>query len=152
MQRHVTTINAHTSAVSCLAFSHSGDRLATSSQKVLHNGTTPTTFSFFCGTHVATHTCVYQYRSMQIDALQGTVFRVFSCPDGQKLFEFRRGLKTYANISSLSFNARFLSHDFTSYFFFRTCDISSHNPTICTLSDLNRPLCMHPSPVLIFTV
>lgn len=65
--RHVTTINAHTSAVSCLAFSHSGDRLATSSQK-------------------------------------GTVFRVFSCPDGQKLFEFRRGLKTYANISSLSFN------------------------------------------------
>jgi len=36
--RHVTTINAHTSAVSCLAFSHSGDRLATSSQKVLHNG------------------------------------------------------------------------------------------------------------------
>lgn len=65
--RHVTTINAHTSAVSCLAFSHAGDRLATSSQK-------------------------------------GTVFRVFSTPDGQKLFEFRRGLKTYANISSLSFN------------------------------------------------
>lgn len=65
--RHVNSIPAHTSAVSCLAFSHAGDRLATSSQK-------------------------------------GTVIRVFSCPDGVRLFEFRRGIKTYASISSLSFN------------------------------------------------
>lgn len=65
--RHVTTMSAHTGLISCLAFSHAGDRLATASQK-------------------------------------GTVFRVFSCPDGQKLFELRRGWKTYANISSLSFN------------------------------------------------
>jgi len=35
--------------------------------------------------------------------IQGTVIRVFSVPDGQKLFEFRRGVKRYVNI------ARFLS-------------------------------------------
>jgi len=31
-------------------------------------------------------------------AFQGTVIRVFSVPDGQKLFEFRRGVKRYAPI------------------------------------------------------
>ncbi|XP_059901920.1 WD repeat domain phosphoinositide-interacting protein 1 isoform X2 [Gadus macrocephalus] len=34
----------------------------------------------------------------------GTVIRVFSIPDGQRLFEFRRGMKRYVNISSLSFS------------------------------------------------
>ncbi|XP_075888600.1 WD repeat domain phosphoinositide-interacting protein 1 [Nelusetta ayraudi] len=37
---------------------------------------------------------------------RGTVIRVFSIPDGSRLFEFRRGMKRYVNISSLSF-----SHD-----------------------------------------
>ncbi|XP_030237620.1 WD repeat domain phosphoinositide-interacting protein 1 isoform X1 [Gadus morhua] len=35
---------------------------------------------------------------------RGTVIRVFSIPDGQRLFEFRRGMKRYVNISSLSFS------------------------------------------------
>ncbi|XP_028331279.1 WD repeat domain phosphoinositide-interacting protein 1 [Gouania willdenowi] len=36
---------------------------------------------------------------------KGTVIRVFSIPEGQKLFEFRRGMKRYVSISSLSFSA-----------------------------------------------
>uniref|UniRef100_A0A8C4F575 WD repeat domain, phosphoinositide interacting 1 n=1 Tax=Dicentrarchus labrax TaxID=13489 RepID=A0A8C4F575_DICLA len=35
---------------------------------------------------------------------RGTVIRVFSIPEGQRLFEFRRGMKRYVNISSLSFS------------------------------------------------
>lgn len=35
---------------------------------------------------------------------KGTVIRVFSIPDGQKLFEFRRGVKRCASISSLAFS------------------------------------------------
>uniref|UniRef100_A0A803W9W7 WD repeat domain, phosphoinositide interacting 1 n=1 Tax=Ficedula albicollis TaxID=59894 RepID=A0A803W9W7_FICAL len=34
----------------------------------------------------------------------GTVIRVFSIPGGQKLYEFRRGMKRYVNISSLVFS------------------------------------------------
>ncbi|KAM3598186.1 uncharacterized protein V6R79_014688 [Siganus canaliculatus] len=37
---------------------------------------------------------------------RGTVIRVFSIPEGVRLFEFRRGMKRYVSISSLSF-----SHD-----------------------------------------
>ncbi|XP_014661792.1 PREDICTED: WD repeat domain phosphoinositide-interacting protein 2-like isoform X2 [Priapulus caudatus] len=36
---------------------------------------------------------------------KGTVIRVFSVPDGQKLFEFRRGVKRCAAISSLAFSS-----------------------------------------------
>uniref|UniRef100_A0A8C2ZNK6 WD repeat domain, phosphoinositide interacting 1 n=1 Tax=Cyclopterus lumpus TaxID=8103 RepID=A0A8C2ZNK6_CYCLU len=36
---------------------------------------------------------------------KGTVIRVFSVPEGQRLFEFRRGMKRYVSISSLSFSA-----------------------------------------------
>lgn len=36
---------------------------------------------------------------------KGTVIRVFSVPEGVKLFEFRRGMKRYVSISSLSFSA-----------------------------------------------
>ncbi|XP_015255267.1 PREDICTED: WD repeat domain phosphoinositide-interacting protein 1 [Cyprinodon variegatus] len=36
---------------------------------------------------------------------KGTVIRVFSVPEGQKLFEFRRGMKRYVSISSLAFSA-----------------------------------------------
>ncbi|XP_014826269.1 PREDICTED: WD repeat domain phosphoinositide-interacting protein 1-like isoform X1 [Poecilia mexicana] len=41
---------------------------------------------------------------------KGTVIRVFSVPEGERLFEFRRGMKRYVNISSLSFSldAQFL--------------------------------------------
>uniref|UniRef100_A0A665W8T4 WD repeat domain, phosphoinositide interacting 1 n=1 Tax=Echeneis naucrates TaxID=173247 RepID=A0A665W8T4_ECHNA len=36
---------------------------------------------------------------------KGTVIRVFSIPEGQRVFEFRRGMKRYVSISSLSFSA-----------------------------------------------
>ncbi|XP_056286108.1 WD repeat domain phosphoinositide-interacting protein 1-like isoform X1 [Pseudoliparis swirei] len=36
---------------------------------------------------------------------RGTVIRVFSIPEGTRLFEFRRGMKRYVSISSLSFSA-----------------------------------------------
>ncbi|XP_054615091.1 WD repeat domain phosphoinositide-interacting protein 1-like isoform X2 [Dunckerocampus dactyliophorus] len=35
---------------------------------------------------------------------RGTVIRVFSLPEGLRLFEFRRGMKRYVNINSLSFS------------------------------------------------
>ncbi|XP_061567555.1 WD repeat domain phosphoinositide-interacting protein 1 isoform X2 [Cololabis saira] len=35
---------------------------------------------------------------------RGTVIRVFSVPEGLRLFEFRRGMKRYVSISSLSFS------------------------------------------------
>uniref|UniRef100_UPI0037E913D8 WD repeat domain phosphoinositide-interacting protein 1 isoform X2 n=1 Tax=Semicossyphus pulcher TaxID=241346 RepID=UPI0037E913D8 len=35
---------------------------------------------------------------------RGTVIRVFSIPEGLRLFEFRRGMKRYVNIRSLSFS------------------------------------------------
>ncbi|KAF7652419.1 hypothetical protein LDENG_00097120 [Lucifuga dentata] len=35
---------------------------------------------------------------------RGTVIRVFSIPEGLRLFEFRRGMKRYVTISSLSFS------------------------------------------------
>ncbi|CAB1338351.1 unnamed protein product [Coregonus sp. 'balchen'] len=35
---------------------------------------------------------------------RGTVIRVFTIPEGQRLFEFRRGMKRYVSISSLSFS------------------------------------------------
>ncbi|XP_069786153.1 WD repeat domain phosphoinositide-interacting protein 1 isoform X2 [Narcine bancroftii] len=42
---------------------------------------------------------------------KGTVIRVFSIPEGQKLYEFRRGVKRYVNIGSLAFSkdSQFLS-------------------------------------------
>ncbi|XP_078257441.1 WD repeat domain phosphoinositide-interacting protein 1 isoform X1 [Rhinoraja longicauda] len=42
---------------------------------------------------------------------KGTVIRVFSTPEGEKLYEFRRGMKRYVNIGSLAFSkdSQFLS-------------------------------------------
>ncbi|CAH1793942.1 unnamed protein product [Owenia fusiformis] len=65
--RAVTMIPAHDNPLAALAFSSSGTRIATASEK-------------------------------------GTVIRVFSVPDGQKIFEFRRGVKRCVEISSLAFS------------------------------------------------
>ncbi|KAM9296817.1 WD repeat domain phosphoinositide-interacting protein 1 isoform 1-T1 [Gastrophryne carolinensis] len=61
------TIPAHDSPLAAIAFSPTGTKLASASEK-------------------------------------GTVIRVFSIPDGQKLYEFRRGMKRYVSISSLAFS------------------------------------------------
>ncbi|XP_068119124.1 WD repeat domain phosphoinositide-interacting protein 1-like isoform X1 [Hyperolius riggenbachi] len=61
------SIPAHDSPLAAIAFSPSGTKLASASEK-------------------------------------GTVIRVFSIPDGQKLYEFRRGMKRYVSISSLAFS------------------------------------------------
>lgn len=60
-------IPAHDSPLAALAFSPTGLKIATASEK-------------------------------------GTVIRVFSVTDGQKLYEFRRGVKRCVSISSLSFS------------------------------------------------
>nr|DBA21814.1 TPA: hypothetical protein GDO54_012945 [Pyxicephalus adspersus] len=61
------SIPAHDSPLAAVAFSPSGTKLASASEK-------------------------------------GTVIRVFSIPDGQKLYEFRRGMKRYVSINSLVFS------------------------------------------------
>ncbi|XP_059413170.1 WD repeat domain phosphoinositide-interacting protein 1 isoform X2 [Carassius carassius] len=63
---------------------------------------------------------------------RGTVIRVFSIPEGLRLFEFRRGMKRYVNISSLSFSpdAQFLcasSNTETVHIF----KLEQHSPSVC---------------------
>ncbi|XDV45200.1 hypothetical protein PO909_013336 [Leuciscus waleckii] len=55
--------------------------------------------------HVAAVSFSASGTSLASASEKGTVIRVFSIPDGDKLFEFRRGLKRYVSISSLSFSA-----------------------------------------------
>ena len=52
--------------------------------------------------------------------IQGTVIRVFSVPDGQKLFEFRRGVKRYALRFLIYANFHIVTHMLScSYFSLR---------------------------------
>ncbi|XP_048026702.1 WD repeat domain phosphoinositide-interacting protein 1 isoform X2 [Megalobrama amblycephala] len=55
--------------------------------------------------HVAAISFNASGTSLATASEKGTVIRVFSVPDGDKLFEFRRGMKRYVSISSLSFSA-----------------------------------------------
>lgn len=77
-------IPAHDNPIAALTFSPPGTKIATASEKVLH-GPTANTYKL----------CVL---------LKGTVIRVFSVPDGVKLFEFRRGVKRCVTIYSLAFS------------------------------------------------
>ncbi|KAF3845700.1 hypothetical protein F7725_002778 [Dissostichus mawsoni] len=70
----VTMIPAHDSPLAALSFNASASKLASASEKVKPLSD------------------------------PGTVIRVFSIPEGLRLFEFRRGMKRYVNISSLSFS------------------------------------------------
>uniref|UniRef100_A0A674MT01 WD repeat domain, phosphoinositide interacting 1 n=1 Tax=Takifugu rubripes TaxID=31033 RepID=A0A674MT01_TAKRU len=47
---------------------------------------------------------LYSFHFLGPFSSQGTVIRVFSIPEGLRLFEFRRGMKRYVSISSLSFS------------------------------------------------
>ncbi|XP_061611902.1 WD repeat domain phosphoinositide-interacting protein 1-like isoform X1 [Phyllopteryx taeniolatus] len=88
----VTLIQAHASPLAALTFNASGTKLASASEKVnpslqllpSHPAVRPT------------NVCLPP---------QGTVIRVFGIPEGLRLFEFRRGMKRYVSISSLSFSA-----------------------------------------------
>lgn len=73
-QRAVAGINAHDSPLAALDFNPAGTKLATASTTVSRT-----------------------YLSLLTAAAsqQGTVIRVFSIPKGDKLFEFRRGMKRY---------------------------------------------------------
>lgn len=89
-------IPAHDSPLAALAFDASGTKLATASEKV----------NTVC---LRQPVCEFRFPAKQILLLlplqvlshlcesfacsQGTVIRVFSIPEGQKLFEFRRGVK-----------------------------------------------------------
>lgn len=92
-QRAVTMIPAHDNPLAALAFNATGTKIATASEKVK-------LCSFFLTAFVYKPKSVYIYTSGQIHIyiflFQGTVIRVFSVPDGQKLFEFRRGVKRWA--------------------------------------------------------
>lgn len=82
-------IPAHDSPLAALAFDASGTKLATASEKVkrLHQAEGKGGFSVCCWA-----VALIRMR-VSVASSQGTVIRVFSIPEGQKLFEFRRGVK-----------------------------------------------------------
>ncbi|ROK76660.1 WD repeat domain phosphoinositide-interacting protein 1 [Anabarilius grahami] len=90
----VTVISAHASHVAAVSFNASGTSLATASVKVSQRRLCLKYPQYHDSDHVVI-----------VMITQGTVIRVFSVPDGDKLFEFRRGMKRYVSISSLSFSA-----------------------------------------------
>lgn len=97
-------IPAHDSPLAALAFDASGTKLATASEKV-----TQLLYSTLACVSYLCVILVFPAEQMQITVVasppslvilcasftssQGTVIRVFSIPEGQKLFEFRRGVK-----------------------------------------------------------
>ncbi|KAL7979272.1 hypothetical protein Chor_015296 [Crotalus horridus] len=81
--------------------------------KVLHTiRETPPNPAGLCSLSINNDNCYLAYPgSATIGEVQvfdtinlGTVIRVFSIPEGQKLFEFRRGMKRCVSISSLAFS------------------------------------------------
>ncbi|XP_077481202.1 WD repeat domain phosphoinositide-interacting protein 1 isoform X2 [Stigmatopora argus] len=91
----VTLIQAHASPLAALTFNASGTKLASASEKVSPSSSS----NFICHSHQQLPEMSARFPP------QGTVIRVFSIPEGQRLFEFRRGMKRYVSISSLSFSA-----------------------------------------------
>lgn len=92
-------IPAHDSPLAALAFDASGTKLATASEKV--NSYCPARylcviFAFRLSKYrntVAASPPSFIILCASFTSSQGTVIRVFSIPEGQKLFEFRRGVK-----------------------------------------------------------
>lgn len=95
-------IEAHQSVTTALEFNNRGDLLATASGKVR--------FHLRRLGVRANPTGLPSLPFLVLDAihslLQGTVFRIFATPSGQKLFELRRGFATYATVSSMCFSVR----------------------------------------------
>ena len=81
LQRAVAGITAHDSPLAAIEFNTAGTKLATASATV----------------RGIEHVVCYIY----LYCVQGTVIRVFSIPQGEKLVEFRRGMKRSEWISKL---------------------------------------------------
>lgn len=84
-QNTVTVISAHASHVAAVAFNASGTSLASASEKV--------SLRKLCSQNLVEELHYLYYVLISFCDSQGTVIRVFSVPDGVKLFEFRRGMK-----------------------------------------------------------
>ncbi|KAM6913667.1 WD repeat domain phosphoinositide-interacting protein 1 isoform 2-T2 [Lycodopsis pacificus] len=124
----VTMIPAHDSPLAALTFNTSATKLASASERVKK---TPCTVNVADEARVSPRVAVCPSITLVMDVqgphrmnpcycddlltfpfhlsltstfIHGTVIRVFSVPEGLRLFEFRRGMKRYVNISSLSFS------------------------------------------------
>ncbi|XP_063574989.1 WD repeat domain phosphoinositide-interacting protein 1 isoform X3 [Pongo abelii] len=104
-------IPANPTGLCALSINHSNSYLAypgslTSGEIVLYDGNslkTVCTIAAHEGT-LAAITFNASGSKLASASEKGTVIRVFSVPDGQKLYEFRRGMKRYVTISSLVFS------------------------------------------------
>ncbi|EPY87699.1 hypothetical protein CB1_000227009 [Camelus ferus] len=100
--RAANMIPAHDSPLAALAFDASGTKLATASEK-----TAPPLPGISWGSRSFSWPVPPAERGAcpsGTRCLVGTVIRVFSIPEGQKLFEFRRGVKRCVSICSLAFS------------------------------------------------
>lgn len=83
-QNTVTMIPAHDSPLAALTFNASATRLASASERVRRRRGGHLSRGFGSTPHwLCVCVCLFQ----------GTVIRVFSVPEGSRLFEFRRGMK-----------------------------------------------------------
>ncbi|XP_021104287.1 WD repeat domain phosphoinositide-interacting protein 1 isoform X3 [Heterocephalus glaber] len=104
-------IPANPTGLCALSINHSNSYLAypgslTSGEIVLYDGNslkTVCTIAAHEGT-LAAITFNSSGSKLASASEKGTVIRVFSVPDGQRLYEFRRGMKRYVTISSLVFS------------------------------------------------
>ncbi|XP_030651896.1 WD repeat domain phosphoinositide-interacting protein 2 isoform X1 [Nomascus leucogenys] len=94
--RAANMIPAHDSPLAALAFDASGTKLATASEKMFMSVSSSADLILTYWGKLAS--------SRHFPLKQGTVIRVFSIPEGQKLFEFRRGVKRCVSICSLAFS------------------------------------------------
>uniref|UniRef100_A0A2K5C209 WD repeat domain phosphoinositide-interacting protein 1 n=1 Tax=Aotus nancymaae TaxID=37293 RepID=A0A2K5C209_AOTNA len=104
-------VPANPTGLCALSINHSNSYLAypgslTSGEIVLYDGNslkTVCTIAAHEGT-LAAITFNASGSKLASASEKGTVIRVFSVPDGQKVYEFRRGMKRYVTISSLVFS------------------------------------------------
>ncbi|XP_004709391.1 WD repeat domain phosphoinositide-interacting protein 1 [Echinops telfairi] len=107
----ILDIPANPTGVCALSINHSNSYLAypgsqTTGEIALYDGSTLKTVCTIAAHEGALAALAFNPSGSKLASAsqKGTVIRVFSVPDGQKLFEFRRGMKRYVNISSLVFS------------------------------------------------
>lgn len=94
---------ALSSSASYLAFPH----CASSGDLQLHDASALSPVSVIPAHHSPLAALCFSASASRLASAsqKGTVIRVFSVPDGQRLFEFRRGVKRCVNVSCLSFSS-----------------------------------------------